>query len=365
MKFLGLAAALVFCGFAFGESTPSSAPDTSFQRFGGVPALAFSEATSWQYGALVMAFFKPIGPEDPGSQVDFAVLRTLRNQTRVVISPDLAFQKGHVRWESDWQYKNWPGKYWAGGNTPTDSALNYDMSLWNMNGTIKWSWNHQVHLGFHYDLESNHAHFLTPDSADWANDSSAYPQFAPSNLGGARIGFGYEAEWDSRDHDNWPRHGLYVELRQALYRKEWGSAWNYLDTKLDARYFVPAPLGSALGFAAYWNAIQGTAPFDKMSLPDGVYHLRGLEEGRLSDKQQLVWQTECRVPLFWRFSGAAFAEAGQVGPDVGSLLDNEYHYAFGLGGRFALNPSRKLNVRADLSWVDGGIGLTVYYKEAF
>ena len=80
----------------------SSRPDSAFQRFGGVPVLAYTGETGWQLGALGMLFLRPIGPDDPGSQVDVAAVWTTESQYRFVLNPTLAFREGlaHLGYES-------------------------------------------------------------------------------------------------------------------------------------------------------------------------------------------------------------------------------------------------------------------------
>lgn len=342
-------------GLSSTVAADAAKPDTSFQRFGGVPALAYTEETGWQIGALGLVFFRPTGPRDPGSQLDVAVIYTTRNQKRFVISPEINFLGGALKWEPTLQYKDWPGSYWLGGNEPENSAYSYDMTLWQFSGELTASPEviPSLSLGLEYDLEKNETDF---------EDSVLNTGV---RRGGDRLGLGWILGWDTRDHDNWPQRGFFLEGRQLIFREEWGSDHNFQVMKLDARTYFPTPLAGAWGMAAYWEGVRGEVPFDRMAMPDGVYRLRGLEKGRLQDKQQLVFQGEWRVPLAWRFSAAAFAEAGKVGPYASELMRNDFHYAFGAGGRIALNPKRKVNVRADLAWVDGGIGMTVYYKEAF
>jgi len=374
MKATLVAWAIFFCTCA-AWAQEASAIDTSFQRFGGLPALAYAEETGLQYGALVMMFFKPIGPRDPGSQADFAVIFTTKNQKRVVLSPQIALWNGKLRFEPELQYRDWPGFYWGSGNTPTDSSLSYNMTQWQLEGDLQavledFSWLPQlvqkhVELGFEYDFEKNRTKFNPHPALDSTWTSNPYPT-ASTSLGGNRMGLGWNVKWDSRDHDNWPRHGSMAWVRQVYFSKALGSDWDFMNTKVDLRTFLPTPLGGAWGMCAYWEGVRGDVPFDRLSQPDGTYHLRGLIKGMLRDREQAVLQGEWRVPLFWRFSAASFVEAGTVGSYFSKLWENSPHYVVGLGGRMALNVQRKVNVRGDLSLVDGHhLGLTIYYKEAF
>lgn len=355
----------VLATFLAASASDSSRPDSSFQRFGGIPALAYAGETGWQIGGLGMVFFRPTGPADPGSQVDFAAIWTTKGQYRLVLSPRIAFAGGTVRWTSGWEYRHWPGEYWAGGNDPTDSSLAYDMDYWRAEGDVGYLLVPRVRVGAEYDLQDNATDFRGPDAESIGKRSEAFPAAPPQNVGGRRVGLGWNAEWDGRDHDNWPRRGTYVRAKQLVYQEAWGSDWSYGRTSLDLRGFVPLPLGCVGAASAWWEGVFGDVPFDQLAMPEGTKRLRGLVKGRLADRQELTLQGELRAPLFWRFGATVFAEAGEVGKDAGELAEGRFHWAFGIGGRLALNPARKLNVRGDLSWVDGGPGMTVYYKEAF
>ncbi len=364
----------ILSGSAMGATQPA---DTNFQRFGGVPVVAFSEETGLQYGFLGLVFFRSIGPKDPGSQLDVAAIGTTEHQQRFVFSPTVALLNGDARLELELQYKNWPGKYWSGGNSPSDSALSYDMSMWLAEGNLVYDLDgvsflskalqKNLKVGLEFAYENNTTKFLLPDSASYANDPASFPVAPPpvARQGGLRNGLGWALQWDARDHDNWPRSGTFAWVRQVFFNKAIGSDHDFINTKVDLRGFVPTPLEGAFGMAAYFEGLMGKAPFDRLAMPDGTYRLRGLEKGRLRDRQQVVLQGEWRVPLFWRFQAAAFGEAGKVGPYFAQLMRNDFHYAAGVGGRFALNTKRRVNVRGDLSWVDGGIGMTIYFKEAF
>jgi outer membrane protein assembly factor BamA len=56
----------------------------------------------------------------------------------------------------------------------------------------------------------------------------------------------------------------------------------------------------------------GEAPFSSMAELGGPFQMRGYFRGRYRDLNQLVLQAEYRFPLFWRFSGVAFSNVGQV-----------------------------------------------------
>lgn len=144
-----------------------------------------------------------------------------------------------------------------------------------------------------------------------------------------------------------------------------GGDWRFSDTKLDLRTYLPAPMGGTWAFASFWEALEGTVPFDRLAAPDGTMRMRGLERGRLRDRQQWDLQGEARFPLARRFAVVGFVDAAKVGSDPDELWEEDFHCALGLGGRYSLNPDRGVNLRVDLAWVDNGVGATISFKEAF
>lgn len=344
----------------------STVADTShFQRWGALPVLGYTEETGAQLGALLLLFFPPGSAGGEGNSVDFAVYGTTRGQWTTSIDPMLRFYDERLVWDISLDYKDWPAHYFGMGNTASRDTFNtYTMTQWRVQAPfstdlgLPGALGHRVRYGGEIDIEYNSTSF----------DSLDYPSLGePGNRGGLRTGLGYNIEFNSTDHENWPRHGGQVQLRHIFFPGLLGK-WNFDWKSVEARYFVPLPLlpDGALGVCSFWEDVNGDAPFDRLAQPDGVRHLRGLEKGQYRDRQSWVLHSEARTHLFWRFGGTLYYEAGKVGPYFGQLLREDWHHVVGAGARLAINQSKKLNARVDLSLMDGeDIGLTVYLREAF
>jgi hypothetical protein len=76
-----------------------------------------------------------------------------------------------------------------------------------------------------------------------------------------------------------------------------------------------------------------------------THNIAGHEDGKYIDKDMLALQLEYRFPVKWKFSSAVFAEAAQVANDLRS--------------------KQRFNLRADLAWVDEGIGFIINVRSAF
>lgn len=356
-------------------SSPSDtlAKQKSFQRFAGVPVLAYSEETRLQYGILGIIFFKPDSGDPYGSQIDAAVVRSQNSQIRLTANPIFWLLHGRISGDVTLEYRDWPGEYYGMGNDLDESVLrSYDMQYSQIYGNLQTDpgtfltlpgYLHQkMQVGLEFDWEKNQTSF--PKSDDSMSNASQ-DLIIPQNLGGMRCGLGWNLRWDTRDHDYWPRQGQFLWFRQIYYRDWWASDWNFTQTIIDLRTFFPLPMQAVLGLSSYQEFLQGSIPFDRLAQPDGVYQMRGLVKGLLRDQQQWILRSEYRQPLFWRFAATAFVEVGKVGSHFSELWRNPWHSVYGIGGRLAMNPSRKINIRGDLSWVEGGPGLTLYFKEAF
>jgi hemolysin activation/secretion protein len=340
---------------------------TKFQRYLLVPFVAYAEETGGQIGFLNMIFSRPTDSGEPGDMLTASGVITTQGQKLFLIGPGGTAAHGKIRYSAFLQYSDWPGKYWAGGNQPSEKEWTYSMSSYRLNGSIYGSTSllsfvpdsvgRHLWGGLQFDLEKNKTDFDAP------GDSMAMALGLRS--GGNRIGFGPMLQWDSRDNQGWPARGLLLSAGQLYNRKAWGNDWDFTKSTLDLRGYVPLPWSTVLALGGFWEGVDGQVPFDRLAMPDGSNRMRGLSKGRLRDEQQLVLQSELRIPLVWRFSSVVFAEAGKVGQNLSELQDKGFHYGLGAGVRISVNPQRKLNFRTDVAWVDGGIGAAASFAEAF
>jgi len=356
---------LLFTALLAQASADSTAhADSSFQRWGALPVLGYSEETELQLGALLLLFFPPEIANGEGNTVDIAVYGTTRGQWVATLGPNLLFLDERLELDANLDFKSWPAHYFGMGNaTDPDTFNTYSMTQWRLRAPLETdlglpaAWGGRLRYGSEVDIEHNTTRF----------DSLDFPALGkPAHLGGLRTGLGYNASYNSTDQENWPRHGVLLKWRHLFFPGALGD-WNFGWKSLDARAYFPLPLpDGALALCSFWEGVDGDAPMDRLAQPDGVRHLRGVEKGQFRDRQSWVLHSEARTALFWRLGGTMFYEAGKVGPYFGGLLRNDWHHVAGLGARFAINPSKKLNARVDLSLVDGeDVGLTVYLREAF
>lgn len=336
--------------------------DSSFQRWAGLPIFAYTQETGAMAGLTSMIFFKPDDYQPYGDQIDIAAMHSQNHQTRFTALWKSFWLQSKIYGENKINYRDWPGRYYGTYQKRQEQPDRYDMFTVQVEGSWRYGlehifpwteWLEPFSWGVEYDVEYNTAKFADPAVAEQLI------------TGGMRVGLGMSLVRDTRDNNNYASRGTLFRWQQLFYPRQLGSTHQFVNTEAQFCYYLSLWGTSVLALGVYGQGTWGDVPFDRLAIPDGSYQMRGLEKGIWRDKQQLVWQSEVRVPLFWRLGGVVFAEAAQLGPYFSEMLRAPLQFDLGIGGRFALNVQRKLNARADLSWVNRRVGITIYYNEAF
>ncbi len=162
---------------------------------------------------------------------------------------------------------------------------------------------------------------------------------------------------DTRDHEQFPRHGWLMDGRTMLYREGAGSDFDAETYKLAINRYVPMRENDVLALRGYFRTTSGNAPFFILSTFGGGSDLRGYPSGRYRDRAMYALQGEYRWALNdkWIFTG--FAGFGEVAPDFGSFGDN-YLPAAGVGARFVVSQKHRVSLSFDVARGTDG---TEYY----
>jgi len=114
--------------------------------------------------------------------------------------------------------------------------------------------------------------------------------------------------------------------------------------------------------------MSGDPPFQSLSLlgDSGKQNLmRGYYRGRYRDKNIIVFQTEYRIPLWWRFGAVAFIGVGNVASAFDMFKIKTVKYSYGAGLRFQLDDKEKINLRIDIGFGKETSGFYFTIGEAF
>ena len=338
------------------------APDTSVgkqQRWAAFPVISSSPETGLVLGGMLFHFFPIDRPGAQASTLDLIAYGTTEGQYALAVTPNVFFGDGSYRVNTSFFANFWPANFYPIGNDSPDDDEEYESTSYGANLILEGRYfdSFIVNVGGRYehvDMEVEEGGMLASGTVHGADDGEYV-------CGGIALGY------DTRDNTNSPTRGSLARYEYLAYDEDIGSSLDFSVQTLDLRYYQSVPMvqGSVLAFAAQVKSSSGDVPFRYLPTPDGTNILRGIENGRYKDHQMVSLQSEFRFPLWKRLSGTVFAEFAQVADEFGDMELGETKTSIGSGIRYALNSEQRFNVRADLSWVDGGPGMIINIREAF
>jgi len=186
----------------------------------------------------------------------------------------------------------------------------------------------------------------------------------PPEYNESSVGVGMYLFYDGRDSELSPSSGVYDNLT-IRYVPESLSTFKGSDTffqaEVDHRIFhSPAP-GTVLAGRIFMAGSRGDPSYQYRYSLGGPYELRGFYTNRFRGENVYLVQGEVRQDLFGIFSGAAFAEIGEV-------TDNRFNSpetSYGGGIRMTLPPDHVAKVRLDFAWAEDQKSIYFVFAEAF
>lgn len=323
-----------------------------------LPAISYAPETDLSLGGYAM-LFKHFGDPDltRPSSFELNLTGTTRKQVNVGVYLTTWLLGDRLNVVARTEYSYFPNTFFGIGNdTSLEQAESYAVRSYFADLTVRVRVIPHVYVGGKGAVDSTSLTETSPDG-----------ELAKGLLAGGRggliVGLGPSLLYDSRDQVYGTRKGTHVELTSLHVGGALGADFRYDRLSLDARQFVS--FGEhTLGFQLQATAAQGEVPW--YQLPSiGGDPLRGIFTGRFRDHGAAQAQAEYRFPLFWRFSGTAFAGTGRV---IRRLED--FHPAglkpiWGAGFRYALVPEQRLNLRFDLAESLEGVVYYLNVGEAF
>ena len=178
-------------------------------------------------------------------------------------------------------------------------------------------------------------------------------------------GIGPAFNFDSRDNIFSPSKGLFVDGGIQLYGKGTGSNYRYNRYTADASFFISNRRKNVYAFNLFGDFLAGDViPFNQLALMGGNKKMRGYYEGRYRDKDLIALAGEFRFHIYKRFGAVTFANAGAVNDKL-KYIFTHIRTSIGVGARYALNKSEKLNIRLDAAFAKNSSGLYFTIGEAF
>jgi hypothetical protein len=272
---------------------------------------------------------------------------------------------------TDWRYLHYPSlTYGLGGNSLADSGYNIDYGYLRLHQAILRTLGRNLYGGLGYDLDYfwNIRELSPPDLKPTDFDRYGLTKNAVSS------GPSVHLLYDSRHNPINPEKGDYLSL---IYHPNFtflGSDNNWASLIMDARKYIPLPVGShnVLAFWSYdWFTLgNGHPPY--LLLPSTGWDPysntgRGYIQGRYRSLNMLYLESEYRFGITCNglLGGVVFANAQsftQPGSDQYTYIQPGY----GLGLRISLNKFSRTNLCIDYGWgTHGSQGFFVNLGEVF
>ncbi|WP_017731095.1 BamA/TamA family outer membrane protein [Nafulsella turpanensis] len=351
--------------FAQDAGFPADTTDAIKEKNGGwvaLPVVYYTPETRFGFGALGMRLFS-LDAADTSvrtSNVQLYGLYTLNKQLMISPSYTLFFPEEKYILDGNLAYFKFPRYYYGIGNDlPETNEELVDYTLLRLENRLLRKLDRQLFAG----IQWNYYKVFNVQQQEGGLLVSTQPYgwdgYTASGIGAALV-------YDSRDLVVNPSGGTYLELSSVFNGSITGSQYSFNHYTLDARrYYLLHANRHILALQAFGSFTTGEVPFLQLSQLGSATIMRGYYQGRYRDKNLLAAQAEYRLPVWWRIGAAAFAGFGDVAPSLDEFSFSTLKPSYGLGLRFMVNESEKVNIRFDYAWGQETSGFYLEITEAF
>ncbi len=175
-------------------------------------------------------------------------------------------------------------------------------------------------------------------------------------------GFGFVAQYDTRDLITDAYNGIFVYLGQSFRPKFLWNHYAFSTTEFQVDWYHPMWKGGVIAAEGRGYFNFGNPSWAMMAQIGDSYHMRGYYRGRYRDKHLLDFQVELRQHLWKRHGITLWLGGGTVFHNAASF--KHFLPNYGIGYRFAFR--HRMNVRLDLGFdKKGQTGFMFSFNEAF
>lgn len=338
---------------------------TSIERpkFIAYPTLAYAPETKWELGvSAVYVYYANRDISNRLSEVNAFSFITLENQYGLWMDHALYSDQSKWFFLGRVRLQQFPLLYFGTGpDTDGDELAQIDAGSISVRERVLRKIKGSLYLGLETDFQRlSNVQFnrISERTFETPTGLEKYSNF----------GLGLGLVYDNRHNVLNVREGFFGEAGFLRYSDNWGSDYVFTSYFLDARYYLPTVEKQVLASQFYFSEIDGTAPFNQLSLMGGETLMRGYYLGRYRDQTLAAAQTEYRFlpfPFSKRWGAAAFIAAGTVSDGIGNLDLSKLKVAGGTGVRFLIFRSKDIFTRFDVAFSEDGPGYYFFIGEAF
>ena len=314
----------------------------SKRQIGAFPVIFYSDETRLAGGGGAQVMFGEQN-ERFSSSAGLMGFYTQNKQYIFIIAPEIYLKNDSYKITGYFGYSYFPDTFFGiGNNTKKDDEENYTGRLYKINPVIQKKIIPNLFVGVQYDYTYGKV-FKTEDGRQLESG------WVPGSEGGRASGFGVNATWDSRDNNLYPVSGSFHQFTASSYGSALESDYTFNSYLIDLRHYRQIFGKHIIAFQGVTSINTGCPSFQFLNEVSSLgKYLRGYTNTRFVDKNVVAFQTEYRMPLYWRFGLVAFAGLGQVADKIEKMEFSEFKPSGGLGLRFALIPDQKVNLRIDM-----------------
>jgi hypothetical protein len=170
------------------------------------------------------------------------------------------------------------------------------------------------------------------------------------------VGVGAVLMHDSRDNEDMPTTGWFVNVNNLAYREALGGAASFDAYRVDGRLFWKHGGGHVLAIRQY-NWLTSDAP----SAAQATVILRGYKQGQYLSTYMSSLEVEERLAFNARWGATLFTGAAGLYGDAPVPLDRSVYPTVGAGVQFVIKPAQRMNL--NLEYAQGiGDSRGVYLK---
>jgi hypothetical protein len=230
----------------------------------------------------------------------------------------------------NFSYSYYPNKFFGmGNNTQKENEENYTSRLFRINPVFQKNVMPNLFIGVQYDymygkiLKSEPSGLLQTGHITGAN-------------GGSTSGFGINLTWDSRNNNLYPLNGSLHQVVISSFGRTLGSDFIFTCYLVDLRHYFQISDQHVLAVRAVGCFNDGHPSFLYLDQISSLgQYLRGYNQTRFVDNNLIAFQTEYRMPFFWRFGLAAFGiSMGIIGLIYLTWMDFGLMFLLGLGNGY-------------------------------
>ncbi len=345
----------------YATSFPADSTKINRNSIFGFPVIFYSPETRWGYGAAGIYTFHfkqdSIGSRPSRIQLGFAY--TQNKQVLFYLPFQLYFNNAFYSTYGELgYYRYFYNFYGIGNNQPPDFRETYGVTYPRIRINALRKIKPHLYAGIRYWYENFSINSLDTTGQLVKGDITG-------SKGGTTSGAGVVFNFDNRNNSFSPSKGSYIETAVQYFGPRLGSEYEYIRIMMDASNYFHTWNEQVLAMNFFGETSSGNPPFNQLALLGGTKRMRGYYEGRYRDKNLLFFQTEYRIPLFWRMGMVVFGGVGEVNNRFSNYTFNDVRYNYGTGLRFMLDKKEKINIRLDAGFGKGTSGYYLTIGEAF